>query len=89
MKKFIPGILASLVMIFGILVITNPGFKQPYKLFDHSEGKLSHNYWVFSVYELHQGYTLTADGKFRKYRRYVGVLMNFFEISPAQVRQEP
>jgi hypothetical protein len=88
MKRFYTSMLVILIMIIGILGITNPGFRQPYKLFDNSDGKLTHNYFIFSVYEQHNGYTLTEGGKYRVYRRYIGIALNFFEISPSKEAQE-
>ncbi len=75
-------------MILGILGITNPGNKQPYRLFDNVEGKLTHNYFVFSIYLQNNGYTITDKGKYRIYRRYVGIASDFYEISPLRVEQE-
>ncbi len=88
MRKFFTPALVTFVMIIGILGITNPGFRQPYKLFDDVEGKLTHNYFIFSFYEQHSGYTLTSNGKYRVYRRYIGIALNYIEISPALEEQE-
>lgn len=47
MKRFFTSALVAVIMIIGILGITNPGFRQPYRLFDNTEGKLTHNYFIF------------------------------------------
>ncbi len=75
-------------MIVGLLGITNPGFKQPYRLFDNVEGKLTHNYYIFSVYLRNEGYNLSDNKKYRIYKRYIGIALNFYEISPLKVEQE-
>ena len=81
MQRFLTPILVFSVMAIGILGITNPGFKQPYRLFDNFEGKVSHNYFIFSVYHQFNGYTVTGNGKYFVYRRFIGIASNFFEIS--------
>jgi len=86
MKRFSTPILVTLVMLVAILGITNPGFKQPYQLFDDMEGKVIHNYFIFSVYRQNSGYTLSTDGKYIIYKRYIGIALRFYEISP--VREE-
>lgn len=88
MKRFLTSILVTLVMIVGILGITNPGFRQPYKLFDSIEGKLAHNYFIFSVYYQHYGFTVSDNGKYILYKRYIGIALNFFEISPVKEERE-
>jgi len=88
MRKFLTPLLVTLIMVIGILAITNPGRKQPYQLFDMVEGKLTHNYFIFSVYEQYDGYTVTDDGKYRVYKRYIGIALNFYEIKPTRVKQE-
>ena len=81
MQRFLTPILVFSVMAIGILGITNPGFKQPYRLFDNFEGKVSHNYFILSVYHQFNGYTVTGNGKYFVYRRFIGIASNFFEIS--------
>ncbi len=88
MKKNFTILLVTLIMVIGILGITNPGFKQPYQLFDNVEGKLTHNYYIFSVYQQHNGYSLSNNKKYRVYKRYIGIALNFFEVSPIEVEQE-
>jgi hypothetical protein len=88
MQRFYTPILVASVMVIGILGITNPGFRQPYKLFDNVEGKLTHNYFVFSVYEQYNGYSVTSNGKYTVYRRFIGIALNFFEISPLRVEEK-
>ena len=88
MKRFFITILVTFIMITGILGITNPGFKEPYKQFGNVEGKLAHNYFIFSVYQQNYDYTLTDNGKYIVYRRYIGIALNFYEISPLRVKQE-
>lgn len=87
-KNFTTGALVSLIMIVGILGITNPGYKQTYQLFDHVEGKVVHNYFIFSIYQQYNSFTESQNGKYREYRRYMGIAMNFFEISPLRVKME-
>jgi hypothetical protein len=88
MKRFFSSILVIFIMVAGILGITNPGFKQPYKLFDNVEGKLTHNYFIFSVYQQYYGYKSNDSDKYTVYRRYVGIAMNFFEISSVREEQK-
>ena len=81
MKRIFTAILVTLIMITGILGITNPGFKQPYKLFGNVEGNLTHNYFIFSVYQ--QYYVSGTDsGKYLVHKRYIGIALNFYQISP-------
>lgn len=75
-------------MLVGILGITNPGFKQPYQLFDDMEGKVKHNYFIFSVYQQNSGYTTSKDGKYNIYKRYIGIASNYFEISPSREEKQ-
>jgi hypothetical protein len=87
MKK-IPTIIAvSLIMIFAILGITNPG-RYPYRMFDHVEGKLESNYFIFSIYKQNSGVTTSADGKYHVHRRFVGIAGDFYEISPEKIKAE-
>ena len=88
MKRLLTLILVSLIMITGILGITNPGFRQPYKLFEKVEGKLAHNYFIFSVYQQDYGYTQTDNGKYFVHRRFIGIALNFYEISPLREERE-
>jgi hypothetical protein len=89
MKRFFTSILVTSIMIIGILGITNPGFRQPYKLFGNVEGKVTHNYFIFSVYQQYYGYTSTTDsGKYTIYKRYIAIALNFYEISPLQEERE-
>jgi hypothetical protein len=88
MKKYAQFILVATIMSIGLLGITNPGFKQPYRLFDSVEGKLIHNYYVFSVYRQDNSYTVSDNGKYKVYKRFIGIALNFFEISPLKVEQE-
>jgi hypothetical protein len=87
MRKILTGIFVSLVMIIGILGITNPGGDH-YKMFDYVEGKLIHNYVVFSLYQQSTGYTVIENGKYRLYKRYIGIVTKFYEISPIKVKHE-
>lgn len=80
MQRILTPILVSAVMIIGILGITNPGFKQPYRLFDNVEGKLLHNYFIFSVYKQCSGYSTSANKNYVEYRRFIGIASNFIEI---------
>ncbi|HVZ24543.1 MAG TPA: hypothetical protein VG842_00715 [Sediminibacterium sp.] len=74
----------TLVMIVAILGITNPGRKM-YGMFDRVEGRMEHNYFLFSIYRQYGGFTLSADGKYRLYKRYIGICMQLYEISPLKV----
>jgi predicted nucleotide-binding protein (sugar kinase/HSP70/actin superfamily) len=56
-------------MLTGILCITNPGFKEPYKLFENKEGHLIHNYLIFSVYEHLETYEQNEKGNYRLYQK--------------------
>ncbi|MBS1914694.1 MAG: hypothetical protein JST87_00320 [Bacteroidetes bacterium] len=87
MKK-IPTIIAvSLIMIIAILGITNPG-RYPYRMFDHVEGKLTNNYFIFSIYKQNSGFAVSADGKYHVYRRFIGIAGDFYEISPEKIKAE-
>jgi hypothetical protein len=81
-------LLVTIVMVVGILGITNPGYKQTYQLFDTVEGKVTHNYFIFSVYQQYDGYSVDTTKKYRVYKRYIGIAKNFFEISSLRVKQE-
>lgn len=87
-RQLSTAFLVSLIMIAGILGITNPGYKQAYRLFDTVEGKVTHNYFIFSVYQQYDGYSVDTLKKYRVYKRYIGIAMNFFEISSLRVKQE-
>lgn len=87
MKNILTAVLVSLIMIIGILAITNPGRKQ-YQMFDKVEGKLSKNYFIFSIYQQYGEFTLTTDGKYRVYRRFLGIALNLYEISSEKVKIE-
>ena len=87
MSRLRAPILVTFVMLFAILGITNPGFRQPYQLFENTEGKVEHNYFIFSVYRQYNGFTISNDGKYTVYKRYIGVALNFFEISPLRVER--
>ncbi|MFT3934792.1 MAG: hypothetical protein QM726_14300 [Chitinophagaceae bacterium] len=82
MKKYLTGIMVALVMLFGVLGITNPAFRQPYKFLDNVEGKVESNYFIFSIYKQYSGYSLSKDGKYKIYKRYLGIALSFYEISP-------
>ena len=88
MKKFVTAAMVALIMVIGILGITNPAFKQTYNLFGNSEGNLTHNYFIFSVYRQHYSNTKTNDGKYIVYKRFIGIAMNFYEISPIRVENK-
>jgi hypothetical protein len=81
MKKLLTPILVSLIMLIAILGITNPGFKTPYQFFDNVEGKVTHNYFIFSIYQQYSGYSTSEDGKYIIYKRYIGIALRFYEIS--------
>ena len=87
MKRYLTVLLVTLIMLTGILGITNPAIKQPYKLFDNIEGNLSENYFIFSIYQQYGSFTISKNGKYRIYRRFIGIASGFYEISP--VYQEP
>lgn len=74
-------------MLIAILAITNPGRKQ-YAMFDKVEGIRTHDYFIFSIYRQYGSYTVTENGKYREYKRHIGIAMNFYEISPLRVKQE-
>ena len=88
MRKYLTGIFVTLVMIIAILGITTPGRAQ-YRMFDYVEGKPTHNYVIFSIYQQDSGYTLDENGKYRVYKRYIGIASGFYEIAPLKVKQEP
>ena len=71
-------------MVVAILAITNPGRKQ-YSSFEMAEGKMTDNYFIFSVYRQYSGFTVSKDGKYRLYKRHIGILMSFYEIEPLKV----
>ena len=73
-------------MLIGVLGITNPAFKQPYKLFNNVEGRLTDNFFIYSVYTQYKGVSATKDGKFLVYKRFVGIAFYYFEISPELVK---
>ena len=87
MRRHLTFILVFFVMLMGILGITNPGFRQPYKFLDNVEGKVEHNYFIFSVYQQYSGYRMSSDGRYKIYKRYVGVALQFYEISPVWVEK--
>jgi hypothetical protein len=87
MKKFSTGVIVALIMIVAILTITNPVNKQN-PMFDYEAGKLTHNYIIFSIYQQTYRYTVIENGKYRLYKRYIGIAMHFYEISPLKVKQE-
>lgn len=80
MRKYSATIFVTVVMVIGLLAISNPNRKN-YRMFDYVVGRMEHNYVIFSVYE-QSGYTLSGDGKYKIRRRYVGVALTFFEIAP-------
>ena len=86
--KLLTPILVTSVMLMAILGITNPAFRNPYKFLDNFEGKVEHNYFIFSVYQQYNGYTLSADGKYKIYKRFIGVALQFYEISSVRVEKE-
>ncbi len=88
MKKLLIPLLVSCIMLAGILGITNPGHRQTFRLFDNVEGKVVHNYFIFSIYQQLDGYELTNKGKYRVYKRYIGIALNFYEISPLKVAHD-
>jgi hypothetical protein len=81
MKNLITTLIVTLIMIIAILGIINPGRKQ-YKVFDNVEGKLTHDYFIFSIYQQYGDYTISEDRKYRLYKRYMGIAMNFYQIKP-------
>jgi len=88
MKKYLVAIMVTMFMVIGILCITNPGFKEPYKLFENKEGKLIHNYLIFSIYEHLETIEHTEKGNFRSYKRYIGIALTFYEINTVTVKDE-
>jgi len=80
MRRYLTTILVSLIMIIGLLAITNPDRKNR-RMFDYMEGRLEHNYIIFSIYK-ETGYAPSADGRYKIRRRYLGMALSFFEISP-------
>jgi hypothetical protein len=86
MKKSTTALLVSAIMIIAILGITNPVRKQN-PMIDYEEGKLVSNCFVFSIYQS-SAYSLVENGKYREYKRYIGIAMKFYEIKPIKVRQE-
>ena len=86
MRQLFTPFLVTLIMLIAILGITNPAFRQPYKFLDNVEGKVEHNYFIFSVYKQYNGHTISKDGKYNIYKRYIGVALRFYEISG--VREE-
>lgn len=88
LQRFFTSILVMVIMVAGILGITNPGFRQPYKMFDNVEGDLTHNYFIFSIYQQRYGYTITTNRKSYFYKRYIGIALNFFEISSLQEEEQ-
>jgi hypothetical protein len=83
MRKYSTAILVTLVMVTGLLAITNPDRKN-YRMFDYVEGRLEHNYGIFSTY-MQSGYALSDDGKYKVRRRYLGIAATFFEIKPEKI----
>jgi hypothetical protein len=88
MRRYTTPILVVLIMLIAILGITNPGFRQPYNFFDGAEGKVKHNYFIFSVYQQYTGFTTSKDGKYIIYKRYIGIASNYFEISPSKEERD-
>lgn len=87
MKKAWGAAGVTIVMIIAILGITNPGRKM-YGMFDRVEGRVEHNYFIYSIYRQYGSFTLSADGKYRIYKRYIGIAMQLYEISPLRVPVE-
>jgi hypothetical protein len=88
LKKITAGFLVFIIMITGLLAITNPGRKR-YNMFDKVEGQLTHDYFIFSIYQQYSNYSLADSGKYRVYKRYLGIAMNFYEIRSLKVKQDP
>jgi hypothetical protein len=88
MKKLLTPLLVTAIMLIGILGITNPALRQPYKLFNSVEGRLADNYFIFSVYNQYKGYTYTKDGKYIVYKRFIGIAFHFYEISPLLIENK-
>ena len=89
MRRFFTAFFVSLAMIIGILAITDPGRDQSTRMFDHAEGRLSHDYVIFSVYVQKSSDSLIEHGKYKLFKRYVGIGAGFFEIRPLKVEQQP
>ncbi len=87
MKPYGKIILVSCIMIIAILGITNPG-RVTYRMFDHVEGKLTDNYFIFSVYQQNSSAQVTKDSTYKIFKRYIGIAGNFYEISPLKIKQE-
>lgn len=85
-KKPLLTIVVSLIMVTGILGITNPGNNQ-HRMFGYKESILTGNYFIFSIYR-QSGYTLTDDSLYRVYKRYLGIATGFYEMQPLKVKQE-
>ena len=83
MRKYTAGILVTLVMVTGLLAVTNPDRKN-YRMFDYVVGRLEHNYVIFSTYK-QSGYTLSTDGKYKLRRRYIGLATTFIETKPEKI----
>jgi len=83
MRKYSAGIAVTLVMVIGLLAVTNPDRKN-YRMFDYVVGRLEHNYLIFSIYK-QSGYTLSDDGKYKVRRRYIGFATMFVEIKPEKI----
>ncbi|HWB26207.1 MAG TPA: hypothetical protein VG738_12040 [Chitinophagaceae bacterium] len=84
MRKIITAILVSLMMIIALLAITNPDRKN-YRMFDYTEGRLKHDYVIFSIYQ-QTGFTVSRDSQYHIYQRYVGIGTLFFEIKPLKIK---
>ncbi len=87
-RNIVTAIVVSIIMIIGLLGITNPARRQPFQIFDKVEGKVVHNYFIFSIYQQYDTYKLTGNGQYREYRRYVGIATQFYEISPIREKIE-
>lgn len=87
MRKVYTAIWVSLVMIIGLLGITNPARRQPYEMFDKVEGRVIHNYFIFSIYQQYNTYSVADSGQYHEYKRYIGIATQFYQISPLQVKQ--
>ncbi|HLK29294.1 MAG TPA: hypothetical protein VKT28_12005 [Puia sp.] len=88
MRKYLTVILVSLVMIIAILAITNPGRDEEKRMFDHMEGRLTHDYGIFSIYQQKAPDSVTSDGKYFLYKRYIGIGNGIYEISPVKIKRE-
>lgn len=87
MRNILTAILVGLIMILAILGISNPG-RENYRMFDNIEGKLTHNYFFFSIYQQYGDSNPTDSSNYRVYRRFIGIGMRFYEISPVKIKQE-